>query len=152
MDPREEEDPGTPISRAGRWICSKLECVTTPLKRVFSRRRRKAFNKRRDDWSSYITTIAGIGLWLTLLKIFIQGIVDIHVKSNFPKDRFDPSILLFFRSVPSLTMLMPLSIMTNQGLFPPSQTRTERCLMTFQTVAGGFRVNYIFALIFIYFC
>lgn len=142
MDPR--QDPGPPIYRVYRWVLTTFVVIGQPFMRVWSRERREDFSQRLTRWRSSIEATDGIGLYLTLLKISFQVIVDIQVKSCFPKNRFNPSVLLFLRSVPSLAMLMPVAIAVNQGPFPPCQTGTERGLMVFQTLAGGVRSIVIF--------
>ena len=87
-------------------------------------------------WWSKIT---GLGLFITVVKNVLNGVTDVMVKSAFAD--FNPVSLIFLRAVLMISMVMPVSIIKDQGPFPPGQSLTDRCLLVFQTVVGAGKVG-----------
>ena len=90
------------------------------------------------QYYSVIQIISVFCLVLTVIKMSLQGTIDIMVKSSFSK--FDKNILLFLKNLMLLSMFIP-STFQDQEPLRPCQNLTERCFNVLQTVVGGLRVK-----------
>ena len=83
-------------------------------------------------------SLAGLGLFIIVLKNVLNGLNDVIVKS-LPS--LHPITVMFIRSLLMLSMLMPVSIVKDQGPFPPGQCLLDRGLLVLRCIIGAFKVG-----------
>ena len=82
--------------------------------------------------------IVGFGLMITIFKNIINGFSDLIVKKIVG---INPVTLVFFRSIISLSIAMPLAIVKDQPPFPENQSVKDRVLLVTRCVIGCLHVS-----------
>ena len=96
------------------------------------------FIQQLKNYLSVIAKIAVFCLVLIVIKMFLQGNLDIMVNSSLFK--FDDNILLFLRNIMLLSMFIQ-STFQDQEPFRPGQNPTKRCFMVLKTTVRILRVK-----------
>ena len=94
--------------------------------------------KNKDEERPSVKRFAGLGLFLILLKNILGGFNDILVKDIH---NLHPMAVIFIEDLLMFSLLLPVSIVRDQGPFPPGETVRDRLLLVVMCVIGTAKVR-----------
>ena len=94
--------------------------------------------KNKDEERPRVKRFAGLGLFLILLKNILAGFNDILVKDIH---NLQPMAVIFIEDLLMFSLLLPVSIVRDQGPFPPGESVGDRLLLVVMCVIGTAKVR-----------